>query len=446
LFGFSLKVFGCQMNVYDADRIRTVLSSMGWIETPEETADVLVFVTCSIRQKAEQKVLSEIGRFDSREGGAPVIAVVGCMAQRTGRALQKRFPSVRVICGPRGLSKLPDALAKSIETGESLTLLDENPVSLDDLSVTPLLRGNPWKAFITIANGCDNFCTFCIVPHVRGRFISRNPEDIFREVNDLVSAGVKDITLIGQNVNTYGTDLEGGYRFSSLLDDVASIKGVRRLRFSTSHPRDLTPDVVEVMGRRPEVCPCINLPIQSGSDSILSRMNRGYTVEKYASIVDMIRSELPDVSLTSDLIVGFPGETESDFEASVDAVRRFRFDMIHTAAYSPREGTRAALMGGQISREEKQRRLSVVDSLQKVIAGEINHALVGRVFEVLADSLAPRGGGMLQGRTTSDKVVIFPGGDPLLGTFLRVRITRSSSWSLSGEVLHGGDGLLPGVE
>ncbi|MDO9508010.1 MAG: tRNA (N6-isopentenyl adenosine(37)-C2)-methylthiotransferase MiaB [Thermovirgaceae bacterium] len=436
MYCFSMKIYGCQMNVYDADRLRTALVSRGWLETPEEEADIVIFVTCSIRDKAEQKVWSEIGRLNSAEGRTPpAIAVAGCMAQRTGTQLMKRYSSVCLVCGPRSLGKLPGELENVMRTGQRVSLLDENPVSLDDLAVAPLLRANPWKAFITIANGCDNFCTYCIVPYVRGRFISREPVVIFREVEELVSSGVREITLIGQNVNTYGRDFDNGYVFSSLLDDVASMDGVERVRFSTSHPKDLTKDVVDVMSRRPSVCPGINLPIQSGSDQILKLMNRGYTVEKFASIVEMIRSALPDGSLTSDLIVGFPGETSADFERSVEAVERFRFDMIHTAAYSPREGTSAAGIEGQISGPEKRRRLGVVNSIQTVISQEINEALVGRTFSVLADGTAPRGDSMLQGRTPSDKVVIFPGDISMLGSFFRVRITGTKKWCLSGEVV-----------
>jgi len=419
---------------------------MGWCEVSEDESELVIFVTCSIREKAEQKVWSEIGRLNSRESGPPAIAVVGCMAQRTGTRLMKRYSSVCLVCGPRNLGKLPAALENAMITGQRISLLDDDPVSLDDLAVAPLLRVNPWKAFITIANGCDNFCTYCIVPHVRGRFISKSPEEIFREVEELVAAGVKEITLIGQNVNTYGLDFENGYVFSSLLNDVASTPGLKRVRFSTSHPKDMTRDVVDVMIRRPSICPGINLPIQSGSDRILKLMNRGYTVEKYASIVEMIRSEFPDSVITSDLIVGFPKETEEDFERSVEAVNRFRFDLIHTAAYSPRTGTSAASMEGQISCPEKQRRLAVVNSVQTAISQEINNALKGRIFEVLVDGPAPKGDGFLQGRTLSDKVINFPGDTALLGSFLRMRVTGARSWFLSGEIVSESDPAPAGVE
>ena len=436
MYRFSINVFGCQMNVYDADRIRTSLAFKGWKETPEEEAEVILFVTCSIRDKAEQKVWSDLGRLASSREDL-VIAVVGCMAQRVGPLLLKRFPPVRLVCGPRSLGRLPAALEEVMATGKDIAIIDEDPTALDDLSEIPLARSNPWKAFITIAHGCDNFCTYCIVPHVRGRFVSRDPDDIFREVESLASDGVREVTLIGQNVNTYGKDFDNGYVFSSLLKDVALIKGVKRLRYATSHPRDLTRDVVEVMAKYDNICPAINLPIQSGSDRILKAMNRGYTVEGYASILEMIRTSLPAAAVTSDLIVGFPGETLKDFQESVEVVERFWFDLIHTAAFSPREGTPAARMDGQVGAAEKRRRLREINEIQAEISREINRDHVGKSFTVLVDGSAPKGEGLLQGRTPSDKVVIFPGEPTLMGSFVTVRITGAGNWHLVGEQVPG---------
>ena len=432
MYRFCVNVYGCQMNVYDADRIRTALTSRGWVETSEEAAEVVLFVTCSIRDKAEQKVWSDIGRLTSPQGG-PTIAVVGCMAQRVGPLLLKRFTSVKLIGGPRSLGRLPAALERVMETGKAAVLLDEDRTVLDDLPEAPLVRSNRWKAFITIAHGCDNFCTYCIVPYVRGRFVSRNPDDIFREVERLVADGVREITLIGQNVNTYGKDFRNGYVFSNLLRDVAMIKGVERLRYATSHPRDLTRDVVEVMAEHENICTAINLPIQSGSDRILQAMNRGYTVEGYAEIIEMIRSGLREAAVTSDLIVGFPGETLEDFHGSVKAVERFRFDLVHTAAFSPREGTPAARMEHQVEASEKRRRLKEINAVQAVIAREINQDQVGKTFTVLVDGPAPKGEGLLQGRTPSDKVVLFPGDPAMMGLFAKVKVTGAGNWHLVGE-------------
>ncbi len=436
MFRFAVHVYGCQMNVYDADRLRTSLLEMGWEETTEETAEMVIFITCSIRAKAEQKVWSEIGRLEHRHRsrGAPLVAVVGCMGQRLGDAFISRFPNVRLVAGPRSLGRVPEGLQQVACGGKAMLLLDD-PNALDDLDCAPLRRENHWKAFLTIAHGCDNFCTYCIVPYVRGRFRSRAPEEIFREVRELAADGVREISLIGQNVNSYGADFDNGYSFASLLRDVAGLKLVDRIRFYTSHPRDFTRDIVEAMVENPEICPAINLPIQSGSDRILKAMRRGYSLEEYASLVEMIRKILPESAVTSDLIVGFPGETEEDFEASLAALKRFKFDLLHSAAYSPREKTAASVMGDQVPDHEKKRRLNEVNRVQTLISAEINAALVGKTFEILIDSTAPKGGGLLQGRTATDKVVIVEGPESLLGQLVQVRIDRAGKWFLRGRLI-----------
>ncbi|MFP4481848.1 MAG: tRNA (N6-isopentenyl adenosine(37)-C2)-methylthiotransferase MiaB [Thermovirgaceae bacterium] len=440
MFRFAIHVYGCQMNVYDADRLRTSLLEKGWEEVAEDAADIVLFVTCSIRAKAEQKVWSEIGRLEHlhRSREAPLVAVVGCMGQRLGKAFLNRFSNVRLVAGPRSLGRVPDGLEQVTKGGKPLLIIDD-PKGLDDLECAPVRRENHWKAFLTIAHGCDNFCTYCIVPYVRGRFRSRDPGEILNEVRELAADGVREISLIGQNVNSYGADFENGYSFASLLRDVAAEKLVDRIRFYTSHPKDFTPDIVEAMRDNQEICPAINLPIQSGSDRILKAMRRGYSLEEYATIVEMIRKGLPESAVTSDLIVGFPGETEEDFKASVQALKRFRFDLLHSAAYSPREGTVASLMEDQVPACEKKRRLNEVNGIQMKISAEINAALVGRTFEILVDGPAPKGEGLLQGRTVTDKVVIVEGPESLLGRLVQVRIDRAGKWYLHGSVLPRGN-------
>lgn len=433
MYGFSLKVYGCQMNVYDGDRIRTALESKGWRETPEDDSDVVIFVTCSIRDKAEHKVWSELGRFGKKD--SPVVAVVGCMAQRVGEKLQSRFPFVRLVAGPRNLGRLPEHLEKVLSDGSPCSLLDSDPRELNDLDVAPMSHENPWKAYITIAHGCDNFCSYCIVPYVRGRFQSRRREDIFAEMESLAAAGVREITLIGQNVNTYGRDNDDGYYFSHLLTDAAAIRGVDLIRFATSHPRDFTPDVVEAMEKNPSICPGINLPIQSGSDRILKLMKRGYSFSEYAEKVEMIRNALPHAGITSDLIAGYPGETEEDFNDSMEALRLFRFDLVHTAAFSPREGTPAAASDEQLPRKTIMERLNRLNRLQSEISLEKNRTLEGCEFDILLDGKAPKGEGMIQGRTPSDKVVLVEGENSMLGRFARIKVTRSEHWRLHGKIL-----------
>lgn len=440
---FSLKVYGCQMNVYDGDKIKTALVGSGWRESSEDEADLVILNGCSIRDKAEQKVWSDLGRFAVRwkKERRPLVAVTGCVAQRVGRKMAARFPWVRFVSGPRHIGAVPEALSLLFEVeGGPVFLMDDDPRAFVDLPGAPTERVNRWRAFVTIAHGCDNFCSYCIVPYVRGRFVSRPPEEILNEVRELVADGVLEVTLLGQNVNSYGSDFSNGYRFSSLLRDVAVGTGVSLLRFVTSHPRDFTPDIADVMAEHSDVlCPSVNLPIQSGSDRVLKMMNRGYDLERYRAAVASIRDRLPDAGLTTDLIVGHPGETDEDFQRSMDALEEFRFDLVHSAAYSPREGTAAAAREDQISREVKMSRLNEVNALQAKIAGEINRSLVGRRFRILLDDVAPRGHGLLQGRTPSDKVVLIEGGEELLGRFATVEITNGESWRLDGRTISFSD-------
>lgn len=436
---FTLRVFGCQMNSYDGDRLRTAMIHKGWTETPDETADVVFLVTCSIREKAEQKVASEIGRYDLqfRKTGGPILVLVGCMAQRIGREMAKKFPCIRIVSGPRHLGLVPQAVEDTMQDGRARFFFDDDPRALDDLEVVPTERTNPFKAFVTISYGCDRFCSYCIVPHVRGRLQSRAPEEILKEVETLAQTGVKEISLLGQNVDAYGKDGSGGYGFARLLDDVSKIEGVERIRFYTSHPKDFDEDILEVMARAPRICRAINLPVQSGSDRILKEMNRGYTSAQYLELVAKIRAALPDVSLTTDLIVGFPGETDEEYRMSYDLLKSVKFDIVHTAAYSPRPGTRAAIMDGQIDKRVKAARLNEINEMQSGVARELNEAYVGGTFKVLLDAPAPRGEGLLQGRTMTDKVVIVSGNVLNLGQFVDVKITGASHWSLQGERFEG---------
>jgi len=432
---FAIKVYGCQMNAYDGNRLRSAMRALGWGEVcdPAE-ADAAIFVTCSIRDKAEQKVISELGRFRTLWDRArkPQVALLGCMAQRVGERVAKRFPWVKVVAGPRHLGAVPGAIEAAHTDGVVRLILDEDPNALDDLHCVPTQRSATHKAYVTIAHGCDQFCSYCIVPYVRGRFGSRQPGEILEEVRGLAAAGVIEITLLGQNVNTYGKDFTGAaaYRFARLLADVASVDGLRRVRFTTSHPIDFTDDILETMRSCPNVCPSINLPVQSGSDKVLREMNRKYDRGQYLDVVEKIRSLLPEVGLTTDLIVGFPGETEEEFEESCSLAEQVRFDLVHTAAYSPREGTPAARRDDQVPGRERLRRLNRINAIQARIAEEINREMLGRIVEIIPDETAPKGNGLLQGRTATDKVVLVDAGIAEIGKAIDVRITSARAWCL----------------
>ncbi len=441
---FSIKIYGCQMNVYDADRVRTILKFRGWQELPEENsenADLLIITGCSVRAKAEQKVWSEMGLFEKSwlKNQRPFIALTGCVAQRLGEKALSRFPWVRLVSGPRHIGLLPDALEEIFKHPKSrINLLDKDPrefFKLDDYdSNAEILRENKFKAYITIAHGCDNFCTYCIVPYVRGRFVSRQPDEIFNEAEILIKDGVKEITLLGQNVNSYGKDFKDeNINFAWLLRKVSRLEGLKRLRFVTSLPQDFTSDIVDVMSSESVVCPSLNLPIQSGSNRILKLMNRKYTREEYLEKVNFIREKIPGLGLTTDLIVGFPGETENDFQDSINALKEIKFDLVHSAAYSERDGTPAATMPDSLPVEERLRRLTELNNIQDKITLEINQALTGKTFEILVDDKAPKGENLLQGRTPSDKVVIFEGNKNLLGKFINVKIIEAEAWCLHGE-------------
>mgnify|MGYP002624232224 CR=1 FL=1 len=429
------------MNVYDANRVRTVLNFRGWNEVNEDEANLIIITGCSVRAKAEQKVWSEMGRYENswKKFKRPIVALTGCVAQNLGQKALSRFQWVKLVSGPRHIGLLPDALEQIIKNPDSkLNLLDHDPKEFFNLDFDPdnttILRENKFKAYVTIAHGCDNFCTYCIVPYVRGRFLSRKPDDIFNEINFLLNDGVKEITLLGQNVNSYGKDFNSNLNFAWLLNKVSEMNPAR-IRFVTSLPQDFTEDIINVMADKNNICPSLNLPIQSGSNKILKLMNRKYTREEYFKKVEILREKIPDIGLTTDIITGFPGETDEDFNDSLDALKKIKFDLVHSAAYSEREGTPAAKMPNSLPVELRLSRLETLNKIQDEITAEINKNYNNKTVEVLADDFAPKGENLLQGRTPSDKVVIFPGEKNLLGKFVNIKITHAENWCLHGEVI-----------
>lgn len=435
---YWIKVYGCQMNERDAEIIAGLLEKEGYREAPSlEQADIILLHTCCVREKAENKVyglLGHLARLKSKNPGL-VIAVGGCMTQQPGAAekMRERAPYVDLIYGTHNIHELPRLLEQvEILNRPVAEIWEEEGEIVEGL---PVKRAGGVKALVTISYGCNNFCSYCIVPYVRGRERSRRPEDIMREIKSLVAEGVLEVMLLGQNVNSYGRDLGGRMSFGKLLEMVNGIEGLRRIRYMTSHPHDFTQELIETLSRLDKVCEHVHLPVQAGSNKVLRLMNRGYTREEYLALVDSLRQHLPGVSLTTDIIVGFPGETEEDFADTLDLVERVQFDNAFTFMYSPRRGTTAATLPGQVPVEIKKERLRRLMELQYRISREKNEALVGQEVEVLVEGPSENDATKLCGRTRTNKLVIFSGPESIIGKFVSVKITVAQTWLLKGEVV-----------
>lgn len=439
---FHILTFGCQMNVGDSQWLSRALRSRGWQETTDEQADVIIINTCSVRDKPEQKVYSLLGRLASivRETGA-FVAVGGCVAQQIGAGFWNRFPFVRLVFGTDGVAGVPQALERLSSTPRlRLSLLDfseeyvERGQDFPDACVSP-------SAFVTIMQGCNNFCAYCIVPYVRGRQKSRTSASIISECESLIARGAREITLLGQNVNSYGQDAGGdGLSFTQLLRRVAVLPGLARLRFVTSHPKDIAPEVVAAFGELEQLCPCLHLPMQSGSDAVLARMGRKYDRARYLDIVRRLRQARPGMVLTTDIIVGFPGETEQDFRATMDVLEEVRFERSFSFKYSDRPGVAAERMAFKVPEEVKTERLAIFQARQAELTAEDLRAQEGRRVSVLLEELSKRqdeGGLSWRGREPGGRVVDIPvteGGPDLTGALATVRISLARKHSLLGEM------------
>lgn len=419
------------MNVADSERMAGLLRQIGYTLTDDaDDADLILINTCCVRATAEDKVFGQIGRFKALKRLKPslILGVAGCMAQKEGANLIKRAPHVDFVLGT-GQSCEVARVVQTLER-ERKHFVDVSNVSGDiPVEVFPL-RGGSVSTFVPIMYGCNNFCTYCIVPYVRGRERSRKPEEIFAEVRQAVAEGFKEITLLGQNVNSYA----GGMTFAELLTAVDKIAGVERLRFMTSHPKDLSDELIAAIAGGRHICEHIHLPVQYGSDKILKRMNRVYTVENYLRLVEKIRAAVPNVSLTTDLIVGFPGETDDDLQETLDFLRAVQFDAAFTFIYSKRSGTPAANFPAQVDDETKHRRLDALMKVQNEISLAKNRALVDSVVEVLVEGASKTDDKIFTGRTRSNKLVLFAHGDEQPGDLINVKITQAQTWLLKGEV------------
>lgn len=424
------------MNVHESEKIAGQLRDLGYEETQiAEDADVIVFNTCCVRENAEQHAFGNIGMYKKlkKEKKDLVIVVCGCMTQQGefAKKLSATFPFVDVIIGTYNIDEFGKILQKTIDTKKRVVeILDKNGEICEE--ITPYRSSYP-NAWVNIAYGCNNFCSYCIVPYVRGRERSRLPENVVDEVKNLVNEGYKEITLLGQNVNSYGHDLKNGASFSSLLDEIGKIDGKFRLRFMSNHPKDLTEDVIEAIKRNPHACHAIHLPVQSGSNRILSLMNRRYSVEKYLSQIDSIRKIIPDCAITTDIIVGFPTETENDFLDTVNLVEKVKFDGAFTFVYSKREGTKAAVMDGQIDPEIQKDRIMRLIDVQNDLNRKESLTYVGKTVEILVEDFDEKKNSYL-GRDERGKMAYFSYDKNLIGKFVNVKITSAGGMSLMGEI------------
>jgi tRNA-2-methylthio-N6-dimethylallyladenosine synthase len=431
--------FGCQMNEADSEKMAGILRSEGYaLSGSPDMADVIVINTCSIRAKAEQKVFSLAGRLKELKKKRPhlVMVMAGCMAQRLGAGLLERDAGLDVVVGTGRMSRLPALLRMARERGDTAVDVEEGWAG--EHPAEPVREG-AFKAWINIMFGCDNYCAYCVVPFVRGRERSRHPDEIVAEAVSLGKKGYREITLLGQNVNSYGTGLVPSSSFPQLLWILDGKSGIPRIRFTTSHPKDFSEELIDAIGSLASVCEAVHLPLQAGGDVVLQRMNRGYSLDEYRAIYDMIRDRIPEVAVTTDIIVGFPGETRREFEKTLRALRQLRFDGIFSFRFSPREGTVAWGMEDDVSESEKKVRLMEVQSLQKEISVARNRELLGREVEVLVEGPSRKDPRRLSGRTRDNRIVHFEGPGLLAGTFRRVRITEAGFVALGGEVVPEND-------
>mgnify|MGYP000002010861 CR=1 FL=1 len=433
---FYSLAMGCQMNAHDSEKLEGMLDEMGFDRTDEETeADFIIYNTCCVRENAEQKVYGKLGwlkHYKETKNPDAVIALCGCMMQQETvlQTLRQKYRHVDIVFGTFNLYKLPELVATRMESGETVyDIWQEQREVVEDL---PAIRHFPYKASVNIMFGCNNFCSYCIVPYVRGRERSRTPEDILAEVRRLAADGVKEVMLLGQNVNSYGKNLETPVSFAELLRMVNEVEGIERIRFMTSHPKDLSDELIQAMADCDKVCKYLHLPVQSGSDEILRRMNRHYTKESYMELVRKARAAMPDITLSTDIIVGFPGETEEDYLLTRQAVEQVQFDNAFIFRYSPRRGTPAAVMENQIPEEVKEARNQDLLAVVNEIAIRKNRDLVGTVQEVLLEGSSKTNAARLSGRTSQNKPVMVDAAPDLAGEILPIRIEESTGFTLYG--------------
>jgi tRNA-2-methylthio-N6-dimethylallyladenosine synthase len=432
-----IQTFGCQMNVHDSEQMAALLSDSGYKLTGNiKLADLILLNTCSIREKAEHKVYSKLGRISKLKEQNPelIIGVGGCLAQQLGTKFHKKVGHLDFVFGTHNIHRLPQLVAAVRKKRGEITEVDFHK-SLNSIGVFAPPQSGAISAFVTIMQGCNNFCAYCVVPYLRGPEMSRPPEDIIEEIKKLADCGIREVTLLGQNVNSYGKTLGNGLNFASLIKKIGKIFGIKRIRFTTSHPRDLSDELINCFAEEEKLCEHIHLPVQSGSNRILALMNRGYTVEEYMQKVDHLRKIRPLISITSDIIVGFPGETQNDYQETIDMMEKIRFDSIFSFKYSERKGTAAQKLEGKVEECEKLRRLEQLQMLQDQHTLEKNTAMESSKQELLVEGKSKNSENDLMGRTSSWRIVNFKGELEFIGKLVDVKISKAYLHSLRGKLI-----------
>ena len=431
---FHIKTYGCQMNEHDSENMKAILKEYGMNEVEDfENADLIILNTCSIRENAHNKVFGMLGRIKHLKGIKKdiVVGMAGCMAQEevVAEEIVKKYKWMDFVLGTHNIHKLPEIVAESFK--EKKLKIEAQSIEGDIIENMPADRASKYKAYVNIMYGCDKFCTYCIVPYTRGKQRSRNKDDILKEVKDLIKDGYKEVTLLGQNVNAYGKDRNDDYNMANLLEDVAKT-GIERVRFMTSHPWDFTDEMIDIIAKYDNIMPSIHLPVQSGNSKILKLMGRRYTKEEYLELFNKIKEKVKNVAISTDIIVGFPNETEEEFNDTIELVNKCKFDLAYTFIFSPRVGTPADKMKDEITIEEKEQRLYKLNDLVNKYALENNKKLEGKTVKVLVESESDKSG-YLMGYSDTNKLVNLKGTEDLIGEIVNVKIIEAKTWSLNGE-------------
>ena len=433
---YYIYTYGCQMNESDSERLAHQLESVGYVPTEDvDSSDLIILNTCCVRETAENKIYGRIGELKhlKEKNKNLIIAITGCMAQKNQADMFKRAPHIDIVLGTHNIQHINEMVKEVQRTKKRQVNVEMDNTVLPELAAKP---NGTFFAWVPIMNGCNKFCTYCIVPHVRGREISRPVESIVKDVRELGEKGFKEITLLGQNVNSYGLDFKDSTDFGTLVDALDGIPGIERIRYTTSHPQDMTKGMVDALGRSSNIVTQLHLPVQSGSDNILKRMNRHYSVEQYKELLQYCREKIDGVTITTDIIVGFPGETEEDFQQTLQLLKDVRYDMAFTFIYSKRSGTPAAEFEAQVPEEVKRVRLQALMDVQNEISLELNQAMEGKLYDIIVEGPSRTDENMWFGRTSGNKMVLFPKQESLkIGDTIDVRIDKGQTWVLYGTVL-----------